>query len=241
VTREALNKQLVPKEVIILAGGMGTRLKNVLNGEPKCLARINGKPFLSILINQLLSFNVVRFIFSLGYGSESVKKYILENHNDIEYVFCTEPEPLGTGGAIRLALEFSKHRYVFIVNGDSYFDIDIEEIFNFAKRNESPFTIALNRVSSNIRYGNVEINESNKIISFHEKKESKNVLINSGYYILDKNKINFSDYNYKFSLESDFFESKFRGIEINGIEFKSKFIDIGIPEDYKKAQKFFNI
>lgn len=230
---------MLNKEVIILAGGFGTRLKEVINNVPKCLAPINEKPFLFYQLEFLKKQGVRRFIFSLGYKSQMVVDYIEKYHNDIEAVYSIESEPLGTGGAIRTALQLAKSNYILIVNGDTYFNINIDKFFNFAIENKNPFTIALFSVKENDRYGYVEVDQNFRVLKFHEKKKSKNVLVNSGFYIINKVELNFVDYKESFSLEKDFFEKvNSRNILFSILE-NEEFIDIGIPEDFILAQTFF--
>lgn len=228
------------KEVIILAGGLGTRLRDVVPDVPKCMAPINNKPFLYYLIRYLESQGVNRFILSLGYKSENVISYIKKFHSGIDIVFVVESTPLGTGGAIKAALKEAKSDFTLIVNGDTFFNIKLDDFYLKAKLYKSSFSIALISVEKNYRYGYVEINESNEIIQFCEKTETYNVLVNSGFYIINREKINFDTYSDVFSLEKDYFESGSRNVKIYGVEFKNDFIDIGIPDDFYKAQSLFN-
>lgn len=230
---------MLNKEVIILAGGFGTRLKEVINNVPKCLAPINEKPFLFYQLEFLKKQGVRRFIFSLGYKSQMVVDYIEACHSDIEVLFSIESDPLGTGGAIKKALQLAKSEYILIVNGDTFFNINLDKFFNNAIESKNPFTIALLKIKQNERYGYVDVDEKFKIIKFHEKKKSKDVLVNSGFYIINKSKLNFSNYKESFSLEKDFFEKVTNEDCLFSILENENFIDIGIPEDYILAQTFF--
>ena len=227
------------REVIILAGGFGKRLFDVVSDVPKCLAPINGTPFLDYLIKYLQKYGISRLILSLGYKSDFIISYINEFHSDLDVTFVIEDSPLGTGGAIKASLKEVKAKNVLVVNGDTFFNINLNAFYNAALTNQYAFTMALQRMERNYRYGFVELDEKNEIISFCEKQESNNVLINTGFYIINKEQLDFGANNDIFSLEKDFFESDLRKIKLYGIEFNDEFIDIGVPYDFNKAQTFF--
>ena len=231
------------REVIILAGGLGTRLREVVSDVPKCLVSINGVPFLSYLIQYLEKQKVTRFIFSIGYKGQLVEDFIALNYSYLDYSISTEKEPLGTGGAIKKALKYSKSDNVFVLNGDTFCDFNLNEFFEFHLNKKSNFSIALYLIKDNVRYGNVLINKSGIVLDFMEKEIGNDILVNSGVYILNKNFVVEILYNYPscFSIETDFFQVKNRGVEIYGIELNGEFIDIGIPEDYENfKQKMLN-
>lgn len=231
---------MINKEVIILAGGFGTRLRSVVSDVPKTLAIVIDKPFLEYLIIFLKSNGVERFIFSLGYKSEYIINYITRKHPSLDVVFSLEESPLGTGGAIKAALKLSKNDFVLVVNGDTFFNFDLDNFYNKSIEFKYPFTMALLEIKENERYGSVEINEQMNVLKFVEKKKASNVLINTGFYIIDKTKISFSDLPNVFSLEKDFFENEsIRDLLFASVE-QGDFIDIGIPDDFKLAQTFFN-
>ncbi len=227
------------KEVIILAGGLGTRLRNTIGEIPKCLAEVAKKPFLHYQIEYLLKQGVTSFIFSLGYKSEMVINYVQSTFPKLNCQFSVESEPLGTGGAIKKALKLTKSKFVLVTNGDTYFDINLDSLFRKANENNYPFTIALFKVNQNIRYGYVSITDENLITQFNEKKEAVNVLVNSGFYLIDNSQISFLDFQDKFSLEIDFFNLAIINKLIYSVEYDANFIDIGIPQDYEIAQTFF--
>ena len=129
-------------DIIILAGGFGTRLINEINGLPKCLAPINNKPFLFYLLEYLKKFKIDQYIFALGFRSELVIDYLNENFSDLDLIYSVEANPLGTGGAIKSALNFANTSQVIALNGDSFFNIDYNQFFYFHKSKESKFSIA---------------------------------------------------------------------------------------------------
>jgi D-glycero-alpha-D-manno-heptose 1-phosphate guanylyltransferase len=226
---------------LILAGGKGTRLKSLVSDVPKPLAPISGKPFLEYLINYLINFNVEKIYISVGYKKEKIINYFIDTEfsKNIEYV--EENEPLGTGGAIKLFLEKEKilntSKEIIILNGDTFFPINISSFISFHKENRSDFTIAAKQISNNDRYSSISSKE-NKIINFAEPNQ-KTALINGGVYIINPKKIasNMKKNNFKnsFSLENDFFKKTIDDINYHVMEFSNPFIDIGIPEDYLRS------
>ncbi|MDO9001702.1 MAG: nucleotidyltransferase family protein [Bacteroidota bacterium] len=226
---------------IILAGGFGTRLQSVISELPKPMAPINNEPFLNYQLNYLKHYGIKNVILSVGYLSEKIKEYYGSNFNGLEIDYVVEETPLGTGGGIRLALEKCKDDSVLVLNGDSFFDVDLIKFFNLHKSKNSINSLALRRVDNANRYGTIEINHENKIISFQEKSNSsKEGIINGGVYILNKKLyLQSTPVNTNFSIEKDFFEKQLTNLIITGFEFDGYFIDIGIPEDYTKAQNDF--
>lgn len=223
-------------ECIILAGGFGTRLSHLLDNRPKTLAPINNKPFLDYLMQYLIRNGINKFIFSLGHLSDQVIDFIKMNYETLDYDYVIDPFPLGTGGAIRLAIEKCKEDSVLIVNADTFFNVDLKEMNTFHQNNISNCTFALKPLTNYDRYGTVEIDNNMKITNFIEKKYTEKGLINGGYIILNK-KILIDKFNLNkvFSFEKDFIETYFNEINSYGYVSNEYFIDIGIPEDYYKA------
>lgn len=225
------------KEVIILAGGLGTRLRNAVPDLPKCMALVAAKPFLFYVINYLRSQGIEKFVFALGYKHKIVEKYLNEQFSTINFEISIEQEPLGTGGAIVLACSKITEENVLVVNGDTLFKIDISKLAAIHHENAADATIALKPMSNFDRYGTVEINEENIVTKFGENHFCEEGLINGGVYMLNKTSFLENDWFEKFSFEKDFLESnKFR---LYGSVQDKYFIDIGIPEDYNEAQKDF--
>jgi len=225
---------------IILAGGLGTRLRSVLPDTPKCLAPINNKPFLAELIKFLKKQGINKFIFSLGYKSELIIKYLGDEFIDTNIDYSIEDEQLGTGGAIKLALSKVLSDDVLVINGDTFFKNDLYLFYRFHKNNNSKFSISVTKVENNYRFGSVVLNDENIVINFSEKSKNESVLINAGHYIINREHFLKFKTEDKFSIELDFFQNCSINKVIYGFEFLSDFIDIGIPEDLIKAQSFFN-
>ena len=161
------------KEAIILAGGSGTRLKEAIPDLPKCLAPVNGRPFLFYVINYLRSQGIEKFIFSLGYKHEVVEAYLQTEFPTLDFQCLIEKDPLGTGGAILASCYKTAGQTVLVVNGDTIFKADIEKAFADDSKTDSDCTLLLNPMENFDRYGVVELNEDDTIKSFEEKKQLK--------------------------------------------------------------------
>lgn len=226
-------------EVILLAGGMGTRLQSVVKDIPKCMAQVAGKPFLFYLFEYLIPFHPSKIILSLGYKHEIVEEWVSSLHLPVKIVSVIEPTPLGTGGAIKYACTESEEESVIVINGDTFFDVDLKKLSDFHKERNVDAAIALKSMKNFDRYGSVEIEkDSDKIIRFKEKEFIQEGLINGGTYIINKSSLDC--FPEKFSLENDYFPLKVKEKKLIGLINNSSFIDIGIPEDYKKVQSFFD-
>lgn len=227
-------------EAIILAGGFGTRLQKVVHDTPKPMAQINGRPFLEYQINYLKNFGIEHVILSVGYLSEQIIKYFKNSFDGVEIDYAIENTPLGTGGGIKLAFEKIKSQEAIVVNGDTLFDINLKEFYHKHKYKDSNFSLALRNVSEVKRYGNVVTDDNNRILRFAEKGAfAGRGIINGGTYIINANFFNTIGFPDKFSLETDVFERYCSTYSFFGFEFEDYFLDIGIPEDYKKAQDEF--
>lgn len=228
-------------EAIILAGGLGTRLRSVIADIPKCMAPVAGRPFLHYLIDFLQKSGVKRFIFSVGYLHEIIEEYLERNYPQLDYTLSLENEPLGTGGAIKLACHKTTSKNVFIVNGDTLYKIDSSELSQLHEKVNAHCTLSLKPMKDFDRYGVVELNRDHSIKSFKEKQHYVSGLINGGVYALNIEKFLQEPLPEKFSFEKDYLENNVpRQLEekrkLFGIVQDAYFIDIGIPEDYERAQ-----
>jgi D-glycero-alpha-D-manno-heptose 1-phosphate guanylyltransferase len=192
------------KEAIILAGGLGTRLRSVIADKPKCMAPVAGNPFLYYLINFLQQSGIESFIFSVGYMHEAIEKYLEENYPQLNYKISLENEPLGTGGAIRLACKKTSEQNVFICNGDTLYKIDCYSLSTFHIATKAACTLSLKPMTHFDRYGVVELNEDRSVKTFREKQFYKSGLINGGVYALNVENFLQEDLPEKFSFEKDY-------------------------------------
>ena len=230
-------------EVIILAGGLGTRLRSVVADVPKCMAPVAGKPFLWYLLKYLTKYPVTRIILSVGYLREMIFDWVEEHGHEFPFKFdyAIEEEPLGTGGGIKLALSKANDSYAIVLNGDTFFDVDLDILCQFHNNSETNITLALKLMNNFNRYGTVSLNTiSKKIISFNEKQYCAEGLINGGVYIIDRKALIFEGLPDKFSFETAVLEPQCAVHNLQGIVQDGYFIDIGIPEDYDKANDEFS-
>lgn len=228
------------KECIILAGGLGTRLKSVVSNVPKCMAEVAGLPFLSYLLDYAKRENFDRVILSLGYKSNIVLDWIKSHEYSFNISFVIEDQPLGTGGAIRLAFEQVISTEAYVLNGDTFFDIDTDKLSDFHRCKKSSISLALKPMIDFYRYGSVSLASNMRILQFNEKKHCTEGLINGGVYLIDKDIFAKNELPEKFSFEKDIMELRVDDIAIYGLEFNNYFIDIGIPSDFEKANIDFN-
>lgn len=219
-------------EAIVLAGGLGTRLRSVVSDLPKPMAPIGDKPFLEYILKYLQKNGVTKAILSVGYMWEIIKDYFGDRFENIELVYSVEDEPLGTGGAIKKAMTQVRNSQVYIINGDTFFDLDLKIL---SLEDNSKLILSLKQMINFDRYGCVESNDDNLVTAFTEKGYRESGNINGGIYLASKDI--FDDYTLdeKFSFE-EFMQENFKTLKAFVKVFENYFIDIGIPEDYEKAQ-----
>ena len=227
-------------EAIILAGGVGSRLKSSVPDVPKPMAVINGKPFLYYLLTYLESQHISRIIISVGYKYETIIDYFGNDFHSIPIIYVVEEKPLGTGGGITLALKECNMEHIFIMNGDSFFPVDFQELKKVHDEKKAEITLALKKIPESDRYGTTILDNNSIIVSFSEKAERKEALINGGIYLLDKSKFEQRRFAESFSFEKDYLEKVVDDKCVAGCIFNNYFVDIGTPESYEKAQNDFN-
>jgi D-glycero-alpha-D-manno-heptose 1-phosphate guanylyltransferase len=224
------------REAVILAGGLGTRLRGVIDDLPKSMAPVNDKPFLVYILDQLCRHRITRAVLAAGYRNEDIIAFFGNRYREIDLVYSIESEPLGTGGAIMKAAELVKNDSFLVLNGDTLFNIDLEDFRKTFKYSNASLSVALKPMTDFERYGSVVI-EDKRIISFDEKKFCAEGLINGGIYILRKEWIAKNAPSSKFSFEKDIMEKRVASDIITGYVSDTYFIDIGIPEDYERAMR----
>lgn len=218
-------------EAIILAGGLGTRLRSVVSEVPKCMAPVDGRPFLQYMLEWLSRYDVSHVVLSVGYLKEVIFSFIDSRAWPFEISYAVEDEPLGTGGGIRLALTKCREDRVIVLNGDTFFDVDLDAL-SFS----APVTLALKPMRNFDRYGAVDW-DGELVTGFHEKAACAEGLINGGVYALVRSQLDFAFYPKRFSFEKDLLEPLAAAHLVAGQVQDGYFIDIGIPEDYARAQR----
>lgn len=226
------------RDCIILAGGLGTRLRDVVVDKPKCLADINGKPFLHYLGQYLARFHFCKVVFAIGYKGDMVQDYVMNNRDAFPFAFdfAIEEEPLGTGGAILNALPYCDTDDFFVLNGDTFFDVDIDSMSYYQESRMADCTLALKPMSNADRYGLVQVDKESHITGFAEKTPGASGLINGGVYCIYRHSFLNIPFPKKFSFEKDYLEKMITERDMFGLVQDRYFIDIGIPSDYEKAQ-----
>jgi len=232
-------KHDVPKTAAILAGGLGTRLRSVVADRPKVLAQVNGRPFITYLLDQLAAEGIESVVLCTGYMADQITKSLGDHYQGMQLRYSVEMSPLGTAGALRHALPLFSSFPVLVMNGDSFFDADLPSLAAMHVRANARGSIALAFVNDVSRYGAVEIASDHSIIRFTEKGNRTGPgLINSGIYLLEAPLIEAIPPDTSLSLEIDVFPS-FIGHGLFGFPQPGKFLDIGVPVDYQAAASFF--
>lgn len=223
-------------ECIVLAGGLGTRLRGAIGDQPKCMADVNGKPFLHYILSYLQQQQCKKVVLSLGYKHEVVLAWLHQQHLPFEVDYVVEEEPLGTGGGIQLAMQKTNTDDVAVLNGDTFFNINLPAMMALHTHTKPAATIALKKMHDFDRYGVVRTDSNDNIISFEEKKPATEGYINGGVYIINKPALFSKQLPAKFSFEKDYLEAYVHQGVFKAGKDDGYFIDIGIPTDYNKAQ-----
>ncbi len=230
---------MTPMDAVILAGGLGTRLRAAVSDVPKCMAPVAGKPFLHYLFGYLSRHGVRRVVLSLGYMHEVVERWAADSPFGMEIDSVVEPAPLGTGGAIKLALDRVESEHALILNGDTLFNADLSAFMAAHLKGGAQLSMALKPMKDFDRYGNVSLDGDGYITGFFEKQYCAEGRINGGCYIVDAEIPWLDAMPEKFSFETDVLQPHACGRGIYGYEDDGYFIDIGVPEDYARAERDF--
>jgi D-glycero-alpha-D-manno-heptose 1-phosphate guanylyltransferase len=230
-------------DVIILAGGLGTRLRSVVHEVPKCMASVCGKPFLAYLFHYLSCYQYIEnVILSVGYLKEVIINWADKQKLPFTVLYSPETEPLGTGGAIKQAVKKIQSNDVLILNGDTFFNVDLNKFYAEHQAVSAQLSIALKPMTEFNRYGNVSVNSQHIITAFNEKSYCEKGQINGGVYLLSAKNTLMNNLPQKFSFETEILQQQVNNQLIYGFVHDSYFIDIGIPEDYARANiEFINL
>jgi len=240
MTKTISNDILKDVDVVILTGGQGSRLREVVNDRQKTMAEIDQQPFLDILIDYIAGYGFKRFILCTGYMASSIEEHYNNKKNDKEILFSKEDRPLGTGGAIKNAQELILSDSFLVVNGDSFCPIDFLDFFNFHNKNNALVSMVIVGSEENKDSGNVILDNSQKIIQFQENKQSKRkkAFTNTGIYFFKKDIFSLIPSRVNYSLEYSLFPELIDR-EFYGYITQKRFIEIGTPEGYLKAKKYY--
>lgn len=220
---------------VILAGGMGTRLREVVADRPKVLAEVNGRPFLASLLDRLVDAGISRVVLCTGYMADMVSEALGNSYRGMNLTYSREGTPLGTGGALRLALPLIASDPVLAMNGDSFCDADLGLFFRKHNASGARASLVLTQVAEVSRYGAVDVDASDAVVSFQEKGTLHGEgMINAGIYLLAHSVIASIPEGKMVSLEREIFPMMI-GHGLYGFFQSTRFIDIGIPVDYHAA------
>lgn len=222
-------------EAIVLAGGLGTRLAGRLEGVPKSMAPIAGRPFLEIVLEQLRRAGCRRVVLAVGHLHTVIQCHFGAAFNGIRIDYSIESSPLGTGGAIRQALAQITEEFVLVLNGDTFLQVDYGEMMRYHMSEGATVSIAAVHRPDIARYGGVVI-EDKRIIGYEEKGRSSPGWISAGVYVLPRNLVWPPALGEKFSIEYDFFAPEIARLRPAAYKVDGYFLDIGIPEDLDRAQ-----
>lgn len=223
---------------VILAGGLGTRLRSAVPDLPKPMAPINGRPFLEYQLDYWISQGVSRFVLSVGYRHEAITEHFGPRYKGVDLEYAIEEQPLGTGGAFLLAAEKTGLREPFLLlNGDTYFGVDWSVLNAFALEHDADWCLSLFRTSEQGRYMGIELSSEGRITSLKSGVEQGPRLANGGVYWVHPRVLSGArTFGEKRSLENDLFPGALAADQrLFGLEFTRTFIDIGVPADYHRA------
>lgn len=226
-------------EAIILAGGLGTRLQSVIGASPKCMAVVNGQPFLYYVLQYLASNNCKRVVLSLGFKHEVVLEWLNGHTYPFVIEHVIEPEPMGTGGGILLAMQQCTATNVVVLNGDTMFQVPLANLLAHHTAKGADATLALKEMHDFERYGVVITAESGVVTSFEEKQYRVAGWINGGVYIINKAALLERALPERCSFERDYLERFVNDGRFYGLQCDGYFIDIGVPSDFSQAQTDF--
>jgi len=224
---------------IILAGGLGTRLRKAVPDLPKPMAPINNRPFLEYQMDYWIAQGVNHFILSVGYLKDVIINHFGTNYKDATIEYAEEFEPLGTGGGLLMASKSLTEPFLAI-NGDTFIEVNLDELWNFHIQKKSKWTFSLFKTDQFSRYMGMDVDQNGEILSLKPNKSQDSGLANGGVYLIDPKALPSLDYKagHSVSLESDLLSDYIsKDGRLFGKEFKGRFIDIGIPSDYHQAEK----
>jgi D-glycero-alpha-D-manno-heptose 1-phosphate guanylyltransferase len=227
---------------VILAGGMGTRLRSTVPDLPKPMAPINGRPFLEHQMDYWIGQGVDRFVISVGYKRQVIMDYFGQSYRAVPLVYAIEEEPLGTGGGLLAASRGLSEPYL-VLNGDTFFEVRFVELLKFHNERSSDWTFALFSAPEVGRYMGIDLNDDGEIASLKSATIKPGRLANGGVYLVNPSTVKKTKFapGHKLSLENDLLpELVAEGSKLYGIEFSGRFIDIGVPDDYFRAMRILS-
>jgi D-glycero-alpha-D-manno-heptose 1-phosphate guanylyltransferase len=227
-------------QAIVLAGGLGTRLRSVVPDLPKPMAPVAGRPFLAWVLDDLIEAGFESAVLAVGYRHEAIREHFGAAYRGMVLHYSIEDTPLGTGGAIRLAADHVSGQPVFVLNGDTYLELDYRAMLDAHRQARTSLSVAVCSVPDVSRYGALEL-EAGHLHGFHEKGRSGPGLINAGVYLLASDILRQIPTSVPFSFEQQLLVPRVQELRPLAFLTAGRFIDIGIPEDFARAQQMFAV
>ena len=238
-TRTLTKNKLSEVDVVILCGGMGSRLRAVVDDRPKPMAQINQKPFLDILTDYICGFGFRRFVLCTGYMSEVIHDHYSHKTGSCQFTISDEHTPLGTAGAVKNAEKFIQSNPFLVANGDSFCSVDLAEFYDFHSARQALMSMVVLESENADDRGLVVLDDSQRINGFEEKKqERRSHHVNAGIYLFRKEVLSFIPEDTKFSLEYELFP-KLTKQDCYAFVSHGQLVDIGTPERYEWAMECF--
>lgn len=227
-----------PPDAIILAGGLGTRLQSALPDLPKALAPVLGRPFLLHLLDLLARLGVRRVTLALGYRAPQIKEAVA-GYDKLEIGAVTEERPLGTGGALRLAVDQARGKTLLALNGDSVAPFDLNSFLAFHEQGGFDVSLIGVRMEDASRFGLLALGDGGRILAFQEKRLGSSGVINAGIYLIERRVLEALPAGRALSFERDVLERLSASGRLGAFVASGPFIDIGTPQSYAQADAFF--
>lgn len=222
-------------DAVVLAGGLGTRLREAVPDLPKPMAPVAGRPFLALVLDHLAAQGVRHAVLAVGYRHEAIRAHFGDRHGPVRLDYAVEHRPLGTGGAIRLATRLAETDPVLVVNGDTLFDLELAPLLARHRAAGRPLTVALRGTNDTARYGAVAV-AGGRVVGFAEKGRHGPGLINAGMYVMAADFVERFGLPPAFSFEHDLLMRRLEEIGPAAHEAAGYFVDIGVPESYRRAR-----
>lgn len=226
-------------QAIVLAGGLGTRLKSVVPDLPKPMAPVAERPFLAWILDRLVEAGFERAVLAVGYKYEAIRDHFGESYRGLPLYYSVESTPLGTGGAMRLAAGHVTTDPIFILNGDTYLELDFRAMLAAHLQSRVSLSVAVCSVTDVSRYGALDL-ENGVIRGLMEKGGTGPGWINAGNYLISAELLECIPVGSMFSFEQELLAPQLQTIRPVAFFTDGLFIDIGVPEDYDRAQRLFN-
>ena len=226
------------KTAIILAGGLGTRLREAVPDLPKPMVPIHNRPFLEHQMDYWIEQGITRFILSVGYLKDIIINHFGENYKGAQIEYIIEIQPLGTGGGLLFSATNLDETFL-VLNGDTFIEVDLKSFYKFHIESESTWTLALFKTNDFKRFLSLDIGQDGQILSLNSEQEISSGLANGGVYLLEPSTLKRLDYQSgdSVSLENQLLPNFIKnGGKLFGRECLGKFIDIGLPDDYFRAK-----